>query len=83
MPIAIHTRFLGPTNTRGSRIKAATFRGADAIWSVTVPVDHAQDAHCVAAIALVKKHWPEAAPFVDYVGATLDGKGDVFSFEPR
>lgn len=38
MPQAIITKFLGPTPTRGSRIKAASWRG-----SVTLPCDHALD----------------------------------------
>jgi len=88
MPIAIHTKYIGPANTLGARVKASVYRGykegKPIIWSVTVPYDHsADDRHVSAAIALVKKYWPEAAPIVDYVGATLDGNGDVFSFEPR
>ena len=38
MSQAIITKFLGPTPTRGSRIKAASWRG-----SVTLPYDHALD----------------------------------------
>lgn len=48
---AIVTKYLGPTNVRGSRIKAACDRG-----SITVPYDHS--AHCpheTARRALVEK----------------------------
>jgi hypothetical protein len=36
MPVAIHTRYLPATDTRPSRVKASTYRGRDAVWSVTV-----------------------------------------------
>jgi hypothetical protein len=47
---AIETRYLGPTNTKGGRIKATAWAG-----SVTVPYDHALDAadnHKAAQLAL-------------------------------
>lgn len=50
---AIETRYLGPTNTKGGRIKATAWAG-----SVTVPYDHAlnsEDNHRAAAMALVAK----------------------------
>lgn len=50
---AIETRYLGPTNTKGGRIKATAWAG-----SVTVPYDHAlslEDNHRAAAMALVSK----------------------------
>ena len=50
---AIETRYLGPTNTKGGRIKATAWGG-----SVTVPYDHAlntEDAHKAAADALIAK----------------------------
>lgn len=50
---AITTAFHGPTNTRGSRIKATAYGG-----SVTVGYDHALDSfenHEAAAKALQKK----------------------------
>ena len=54
---AIETRYLGPTNTKGGRIKATAWAG-----SVTVPYDHAlnsEDNHRAAAMALVAKlQWP-------------------------
>ena len=51
---AIETRYLGPTNTKGGRIKATAWAG-----SVTVPYDHAlslEDNHRAAAMALVAKY---------------------------
>jgi hypothetical protein len=51
--MAIETRYLGPTNSRGSRIKATADAG-----SVTVPYDHALSStqnHAKAAQALAMK----------------------------
>lgn len=52
MPQTIITRFLGPTNHRGSRIKATAWRA-----SVTVPYDYAlgDRSHAAAAEALCDK----------------------------
>jgi hypothetical protein len=53
MSQAIITKFLGPTNTRPSRIKATSWRD-----SVTLPCDHALDTganYRVAALALCDK----------------------------
>jgi hypothetical protein len=50
---AIHTKYIGPTNTRGSRIKATCDAG-----SVTIPYPHElsdQACHRAAAVALVVK----------------------------
>lgn len=50
---AISTKFLGPTNCHGARIKATAQAG-----SVTVPYDHSQSttgAHDKAAQALIDK----------------------------
>ena len=50
---AIETRYLGPTNTKGGRVKATAWAG-----SVTVPYDHALNAdenHRAAAMALAAK----------------------------
>jgi hypothetical protein len=50
---AIETKYLGPTNTRGSRIKASCQAG-----SITLDYDDALDSddnHDFAAIALLKK----------------------------
>lgn len=50
---AIETRYLGPTNTKGGRIKASAWGG-----SVTIGYPYsldAQDAHKAAADALIAK----------------------------
>lgn len=50
---AIETRYLGPTNTKGSRIKATAWAG-----SVTIPLDYGvstEMAHWLAAAALQEK----------------------------
>lgn len=50
---AITTKIIDATNTRGTRIKATCVSG-----TVTVPYEHAgsdEDAHTIAAYALVKK----------------------------
>lgn len=50
---AIQTRYFGPTNVRGSRIKATASAG-----SITVGYDHALNSeknHEAAAIALIAK----------------------------
>lgn len=52
----ILTRYLGPTNTRGSRVKATTGSGV----SVTLDWDHELDAdenHARAAVALCVRRW--------------------------
>ena len=51
----IKTKYLGPTNFRGSRVKAVTSYGGT---SVTMSWDHALDAfdnHKAAAMALIEK----------------------------
>ena len=72
---AIWTKYLGPTNYRGSRVKAE----AEGV-SVTVPYDDggsSDDAHDRAAIALcAKMGWPG-----DLIrGGRPDGKGNVYAF---
>lgn len=71
---AIETRYLGPTNTKGSRIKACAGAG-----SVTVPYDYGMSterAHAAAAKALRAKlgwtdgHWAQ--------GGNVKGNGYVF-----
>ena len=78
--IAIHTKYLGPTDSKGSRIKAIVYRSRGVIWSVTVPYEHViDDPFEVAARALADKHWPGKT--TRYVGATLDGNGNVYALE--
>lgn len=64
--MVITTRFIGPTNTRGARIRA-TFPGRD--FSVTVSLNYALSgsaAHMEAAQVLVAK-WNRAA--LDYAAS--------------
>ena len=72
---AIFTRYIGPTNTKGSRIKASA-RGL----SVTIPLDYALglvERHEAAARALmVKLGWQSDASAL--AGETPDGRGYVF-----
>jgi hypothetical protein len=69
---AIFTKFLGPTNSRGSRVKASADAG-----SVTVSWDHALNSsenHRAAAMALaVKFGWSGT-----WVGGGGGVKGDVY-----
>lgn len=76
---AITTKFLGPTDTRGSRVKATAGAG-----SITVGWDYAlnsRENHAAAAQALARKmEWTGA--WVS--GGLPDGKGDVFvCIDPR
>ena len=70
---AIETRYLGPTNTKGARIKAIAWAG-----SIIVPYDHAlnyEDAHKAAADALIAKMgW--AGKFAQ--GGNVKGDGYYF-----
>jgi hypothetical protein len=77
--IAIHTKYIGATNTKGSRIKAYTCNG----HSATVSVDHALDGeirHFEAAKALVAKYSLEWDLSDMVWGDSSDGKGYVFCF---
>ena len=69
---AIQTKFLGPTNTRGARVKAIADAG-----SITVQWDHRlniQDNHRAAAVALARRYgWGE-----DWTGGGLPGSGYAF-----
>jgi hypothetical protein len=70
---AISTKFLGPTNTRGARVKASAQAG-----SVTVLWDHAlnvDDNHTVAARALAEKYGWQGAWIA---GGAADGTGNVY-----
>ena len=76
---AIQTKFLGPTNTRGSRVKATCW-----LKSVTIAWDHAlnvEDNHKAAIDALVmslnydRKDNSSMAWNVTAIGESVDGKG--------
>lgn len=70
---AITTRYLGPTNHRGARVKATCQAG-----SITIPWDHAWNAdknHAMACAALqAKLGWREKR----IGGALPDGRGYAF-----
>ena len=60
MAIAIETRYIGPTNFRGSRVKAIYLDqyGRDTYGAVTLPYDRAKcptDTHKAAVRALLAK----------------------------
>lgn len=61
MSTAIHTKFLGPTNRRGSRVKAFCKEGTgDFALTIPYPHDLPQDQkHVAAAKALAERlEWP-------------------------
>ena len=73
MSQGIETKYFGPSNTKGSRIKASAWAG-----SVTVGYDYAldtEDNHANAAMALAQKlGWGG-----DYVcGGNVKGNGYLF-----
>lgn len=79
---AIVTKYLGPSNTRGSRIKATVYVG-----SVTIAWNHALDAwgnHEQAAFALAfKMQWLGSEPTTEqfreqYAQGGLPGSGYAF-----
>lgn len=83
--IAIHTKYIGPTNTRGSRIKAYTAGfGSIKGFTATVPYNHAKDGvdvHFEAVKALVEKYkLPWTLDGMRY-GDSADGRGFSFCFD--
>ena len=75
--MTVVTRYLGATNSRGSRIKATSDHG-----SVTLPYEHALNAdanHETAARALAAKVFPASTVAVD--GLLPRGTGRVFLFQ--
>ena len=78
--LAIHTRFIGPSNTRGARIKAYASDGR----SVTVGYAHELDsmnAHHMACVAFIQKHLQYVEPNSPMCyGDSADGRGYVFCF---
>lgn len=76
---AIHTKYVGPTNTKGARIKAYTHAGLSATIAYPYALSY-ELCHFEAVKALVEKHnleWP-----IDDMryGDSADGKGYVFCF---
>ena len=83
--IAIHTKYLGPTDTRGSRIKAYTASwGTHKGFTVSIPYNHALDGvnvHFEAVKALVKKHNLDWNLEAMRYGDSADGRGFSFCFD--
>lgn len=80
MMIAIHTKYISATNTRGSRIKAYTVSG----FSVTIPYPHEYSyevCHFQAVKALVEKHKLDWDLTDMRFGDSADGKGYSFCFD--
>ena len=78
--IAIHTKFIGPTNNRGSRIKAYTVSG----FSATIPYPYElsyENCHFEAVKALVAKHKLDWDLSNMRYGDSADGKGYSFCFD--
>ena len=78
--IAIHTKYIPATNTRGSRIKAYTSSG----FSASVPYPHELSyelAHFKAVKELVSKHKLDWDLSNMRFGDSADGRGYVFCFE--
>ena len=77
--IAIHTKYLGPSNVRGARIKA--YNG-DRSVTISYPSElNGEHAHFAAARAFAEKHLT-FAPSNDRMvyGDSADGRGYVFCF---
>jgi hypothetical protein len=83
--IAIHTKFIGPTNTRGARIKAYTAghgerKGFDATIAYPYHLS-GEKCHFEAVIALVHKHKLNWDLRDMRYGDSADGRGFVFCFD--
>jgi hypothetical protein len=78
---AIVTKFIGPTNHRGSRIKATAQAG-----SLTLSWDHALNSdgnHRAAALALVEKlKWTNLL-YLSEGGSLPAGNGECFVLTPK
>ena len=83
--IAIHTKYIGPTDTRGSRIKAYTVgSGQRKGFSATIPYIYEAgtvEAHFEAVKALVAKHELEWNLSDMRYGDSADGCGYSFCFD--
>ena len=83
--IAIHTKYIGPTNTRGSRIKAYTAGyGSIKGFEATIPYPYelsGEKVHFEAVKALVKKHKLDWNLDKMRYGDSADGRGFSFCFD--
>lgn len=78
--IAIHTKYIGPSASKGARIKAYTSSGFTATISVPHELSH-EVRHFEAVKALVKKHGLDWNLDSMRYGDSADGKGYVFCFD--
>jgi len=82
--IAIHTKYIKPTNTRGARIKAYTKTwGDNKGFEVTIGYPHALsgvDCHFEAVKALIAKHSLEWDISEMRYGDSADARGFSFCF---
>jgi len=83
--IAIHTKYISPTNTRGSRIKAYTANwGSSKGFSVTIPYDYSLSdvaLHFKAVKALVDKNNLDWDLSDMRYGDSADARGFSFCFD--
>lgn len=83
--IAIHTKFINPTNTKGARIKAYTAGfGEWKGFSATIAYPYQKSGHLAdfeAVKALVAKHKLDWKLEGMRYGDSADGKGYVFCFD--
>lgn len=82
--IAIHTKFIGPTNTRGARIKAYTAGYGDHKgFSAVIPYPYElsfEACHFEAVKELIRKNNLEWDLTAMRFGDSADGRGYVFCF---
>ena len=83
MSLAIHTKYIGPTDKKQARVKAIVRRDNLVSFTATVNFDwtsSSESAHRLAANALIEKHFPHlVSTNMLCVGNTLDNKGYVFA----
>jgi hypothetical protein len=83
--IAIHTKFIGPTNTRGARIKAYTADLGDRKgFTATIPYPYqlsGEQCHFEAVKALVKKNCLDWNLDGMRYGDSADGRGFCYCFD--
>jgi hypothetical protein len=83
--IAIHTKYIRPTNSRGARIKAYTADwGSSKGFAVTIPYPHEHSyhfCHFEAVKELIKKHALDWDLDGMRYGDSADGKGYCFCFD--
>ena len=83
--IAIHTKYLCPTNSRGSRIKAYTCNGMGFKgFTTTIPYPHelsGEACHFEAVKALIRNNKLDWDTSNMRYGDSADGRGFCFCFE--